>query len=209
MVKIGSKKNNYWELFRRFLDQTPPHPKACTQIFSQWKVSWRYTILISFIFLAFVVLKLYIFKASRISKKGDFGLLLGSFSCITTPNHVRFAQNFQQWCSAKQSIISVTVFYLLLKIRRNRPKNPVLGLFFRGFWTTTSDPLGATPTFFVKWKALWRHTTLASFMLITFVVLKLKIFKKFCGNGAAMNWAIFFFGGGGVWALTPPNMVRS
>ena len=44
-----------------------------------------------------------------------------------------------------------------------------------------------------------------SFIFIAFVVLKLKILKKFRGDGASMNWAIF----GGFWAITLPNMLRS
>ena len=46
--------------------------------------------------IVFVVVKLYIFKAFRSSRKLDFWLLLGGFSRITPPNEVGFVQNFHQ-----------------------------------------------------------------------------------------------------------------
>ena len=146
--------------------------------FVKWKVSWRYTILVSFIFIAFAVLKLYIFNVSCNSKKGHFGLILGAFSCITSPNQVRFAQNFHQRCRVKQSITYVTVFDRFLKLFRNGPKKPILGFFFRGFPSTPPEPLCATPKFFVKCKVSWRYTIVPSFIFITFLVLKLYIFKS-------------------------------
>ena len=52
------------------------------------KVSWRYTIMPSFIFIASMVLKLYNLKVSGTRKKGDLWLLLGGFWYLTTPNQV-------------------------------------------------------------------------------------------------------------------------
>ena len=41
------------------------------------------------------------------------------------------------------------------------------------------------------------------FILMAFMVLKLQILKKFRGDGASMDWAIF----GVFCGLTPPNMI--
>ena len=165
----------------------------------------RHRIVPSFIFIAFGVLKLYMSKVSCTTKKGHFGLLLDGFCYITTPNQVGFLQNFDQWCSAMQSITCVMVFDIVFKIRKMEPKNPFLGGFFDCFPATPPETLSATPKSFVEWRVSWRYTILPSFISIAFVVLKLKIFKKFRGDGASMNWAIL----GGFWTLTPPNMVRS
>ena len=103
-----------------------------------------------FIFIAFVVLKLYILKVSGTRKKGDLWLLLGGFWYITTPNQVQFAGNFHQRCSAWQSITYVTVFDIFLKIPRNGAKKPIFWAFFKGFLATPYHALRVTPKSFVK-----------------------------------------------------------
>ena len=97
--KNGAKKPIFSHFLRGFPSTTSEPLCATPKSFVKWKDSWRYTILASFIFLAFVVLKLYISKVSRTSKKGHFGLLLGGFWDITRPNHVGFVPNFYQRCS--------------------------------------------------------------------------------------------------------------
>ena len=169
-----SPKTNFLGFFRKVLGHALPRPECgAKNVFAKWKFSSKYTIVPSFVFIEFVVVKLYIFKVSHTSKKGDFGLLLGGFSCITTPNQVRFPQNLHRWSSARQSITYGTGFDLLLKIRVTGPKKPIFGVFFRGFWATPSDSLSTTPKYFVKWKVSWRYTTVPNFIFIAFVVLKL------------------------------------
>ena len=76
---------------------------------------------------------LYISKVSRTCKKGHFGLLLGGFWYITTPNQVQIVPNFHQQCNAIQSIKYVMVFNIILKIRKIDPKNPFFGIFSKVF----------------------------------------------------------------------------
>ena len=73
MVKIGPK--NWFTLFYTlsFMPQSS----------AKLKLLWRYIIVVSFISIAFVVAKLWIFKCFRSSKKYHCRLLLGSLSQIT------------------------------------------------------------------------------------------------------------------------------
>ena len=97
----SAKKLIFWVIFRDFLF-TPSYALWVTpQFLVISKVSLRYIIIISFISIAFVVVKLCVFKCFQSSRKYNFWLLLGGFSSITPPNDVVFVQKFHQGCSAR------------------------------------------------------------------------------------------------------------
>ena len=145
LPRNGPKKPILGVFFRGF-PNTPPEPFSATpKSFVKRKVSWRYTIVPSFIFIAFAVLKLYIFKICCTSKKGHFGLLLGGFWDITRPNRVGFVPNFHQRCSAMQSITYMTVFDIILEIPKMEPKNPFLGIFSKVFRPRPPNPFVPCP----------------------------------------------------------------
>ena len=150
IFKNSPKKFVLWLVFRIF-STTPFYPlRGTPQFLAKWKVSWRYIILAyialeSFISIAFVVAKLWIFKFFRRTRKVDFRLLLGDFLSITRSNAVEFFWDLDQWCSARQSIICNTVFYIVLKVTRKEDKKLIFWLFFRGFLATLSYNLWVTP----------------------------------------------------------------
>ena len=133
--------------FQKFLDHALLLPKCDAPIFGQWKDSWRYIIVVSLIQIAFVVAKLLICKCFRGTRKVDFRLLLGGFLGITLPNAVGLSWNLDQWCSAKQSIICNSFFYLVLKIPRKEAKKPFFWLFSEVFPPRPSMPYGPRPNF--------------------------------------------------------------
>ena len=76
---------SFLAFFDSFLD-TPSYALWVTPLFfSKWKVSWRYVSMVSFISIAFVVAKLWMFKCFPSSKKCHFWVLLGGFLAITPP----------------------------------------------------------------------------------------------------------------------------
>ena len=103
--------------------------------------------MLTFIFIAFVVLKLFIFKVSCTTKKRNLWLLLGGFWAITTSNQVRLTQNFHQWCSRTQSMTYITGFHLLMKTPSNWAKNPFFGPFRRFLGYTLPRPKAGTKIF--------------------------------------------------------------
>ena len=144
-LKNSPKKLILWLVFRIF-STTPFYAlRAMPQFLAKWKVSWRYIILESFISIAFVVGKLWIFKCFRRTRKMDFGLFLGGFLGIIPPKAVGFFWNLHQWCSARQSIIFNTVLYIVLKITRKEAKKLIFWLFFKGFLATSFYALPVTP----------------------------------------------------------------
>ena len=58
------------------------------------------------------------------------------------------------------------------------------------------------PQDFTKWKWHVSSVSVASFISIAFVVVKLKISKVFCIDSTSNEMALF-------WALAPPNIVQS
>ena len=118
------------------------------QFMVEWKVSERYISVVSFIIVAFLVLKLYILKGFRSSRKLDFWLLLSGFSRITPPNEVGFVQKFHQWCIARKRITYITVFHKMLKIPKNSAQNLNFWLiFWKLFDYTLLRPFIYTPMF--------------------------------------------------------------
>ena len=72
------------------------------------------------------------------------------------------------------------------------------------FFFMSSFALWVTSYNFDKWKTLLRYISMASFINIVFVVVKLRIFKAFDIQSASMKWPLF----GSFCALTPPDIVR-
>ena len=151
--------------------------------FVKWIVSWTYTIVSSFIFTVFVVPKSYIFKVSCTRKKGNFGLLLGGFSCIKTPN-----QNFKTTKTTKISPemqskakhhICYGFLYILENSRQWTQKSYFWGLIW-WFLSHTLQPHWCHTQIFCQMKGLMMIHNRANFHLY-----------KICGS-----WAIFgVFGG--------------
>ena len=63
----------------------------------------------------------------------------------------------------------------------------------------SSYTLWVTPQHFGKWNTLLRYISVVSFISIAFVFGKLKIFKAFRNDSAAIKWSLL----GGFWALLP------
>ena len=93
--KLG-KKTDFLTQFCRFLVSPSYALSFRPQSSAKLKVLWRYIIVVSFISIAFVVAKLWVFKGFRSSKNYHCRLLLGVFLAITPPNAVRFFWNFEQ-----------------------------------------------------------------------------------------------------------------
>ena len=92
--------------------------------------------------------------------------------------------------------------FLLKYYDWNWTKKLIFWLILRGFLYISSDTLWVTPQDFAKLKTLLRYIFVVSFISITYVVLKLKIFKVFWINSASMQW--FFLG---VFGLLLPLML--
>ena len=56
-VKIG-QKTDFLAFFQRFLDMPSYALQVTPQFLAKWKVSWRYIVVVSFISIAFAVVKL-------------------------------------------------------------------------------------------------------------------------------------------------------
>ena len=85
-----AKKLIFWLISRGF-SFTPSYALLFTpQSPAKLKVLWRCITVVSFITVAFVVAKFYIFKCFGSSRKLDVRLLLGGFLARTVPNSVRF-----------------------------------------------------------------------------------------------------------------------
>ena len=78
--------------------------------------------------------------------------------------------------------------FLLKYYDWNWTKKLIFWLILRGFLYISSDTLWVTPQDFAKLKTLLRYIFVVSFISITYVVLKLKIFKVFWINSASMQW---------------------
>ena len=191
-----------WLVFRSFATTPSCALWVMPQFLSKWKVSWRYIILVSLISMVLVIAKLWIFKCYCRNRKVDFRVLLGGFWGVTPPNTVRFFWNLDQSCSAKQSIICNSVFYIVLKIPGNGTEKQFFGFFSEVFLTIPSYALWFMPQFSGKWKVSWWYIMVINFIRIAFVVPKLWILKCFCGNAAALKWVFL----GGFLALSPPNL---
>ena len=161
--------------------------------------------MVSFISLAFVIVKLYIFKGFRSSKKLDFWLLLGGFSRITPPMKSDLYKIFTSdglQGNRSNLLWFFTKCYKFLKIQA---KTWISGSFLEVFGLHPPTPFELRHNFYAKWEVSWRCTIVVSFIFVAFVVMKLKNLKCFRGDRASMKWPIFER----FWALTPPNMVRS
>ena len=78
----------------------------------------------------------------------------------------------------------------------------IFWLFFSGFCFTLSYTLWVIPQSSANLNFLWRYIIVVSFISVAFVVIKLYMFKFFCGGAALMKWPFLR----GFWALTPANM---
>ena len=73
----------------------------------------------------------------------------------------------------------------------------ILGVILKVFLLMSQD--------LATWKSLLSYIFVASFIIIAYVVVKLKNFKVFHINPASTKWPLF----DGFWALTSPNIVQS
>ena len=162
---------------------------------------------VSFISIAFVVVKVCIFKSFLRSRKYKFGLLLDGFSVITPQNEVQL----QMYKYSTNDLLQGNRLHILRFLMQSwnlqkLSQKLIFWLIFGSFSITPSYTLSELhPKFYAKWKVSWRRTIVVSFIFRAFVVGKLWNLKCFRGYGASMKWPIF----GGFWVLTPPNMVRS
>ena len=91
-----------------------------------------------------------------------------------------------------------------LKFLKIQPKTWFSGSFLEAFRLHSLTPFELRPNVYAKSKVSWKCTIVISFIVIAFVVGKLKNLKCFRGNVASRKWPIVER----FWALTPPNMVR-
>ena len=128
------------------------------------KVLWRYMILVSFISIAFVVAKLWVFKCFRSSKTYHCSQILLKFGTVMRCNithHIYYGF----WYSSENS-------------KKLSQKTDFLALFQRFFVYALLRPLSYAPIFF-QMKCLIRYIIVVSFISMAFVVIKLLIFKCF------------------------------
>ena len=153
------------------------------------KVLWRYIILVSFISIAFVVAKLWVFKCFRSSKTYHCSQILLKFGTVMRCNithHIYYGF----WYSSENS-------------KKLSQKTDFLALFQRFLIYALLHPKSYAPVF-SKWKVSWRYIIMVSFIGVAFVIAKLSIFKCFHGSATSMKWHFLR----GFWALTPPNIAR-
>ena len=141
--------------------------------------------MVSFIIVAFVVVKIYIMKDFRSSRNLDFWLLLSGFSRITPQNEVGFVQNFHQWCIVKKRITCVTVFYKMLKIPKNSAQNLNFWVIFGSFSITPSYALLFTPQFLYEIKGLMEIYNRGKFHLYSISGCEVKKIEMF-----SWRWSI-------------------
>ena len=105
---------------------------------------------------------------------------LGTFGSFFHHNSRKYSQILLKFGTVMQTNILHHIYYgfdIVLKNRRNWPKNLILWLEFRSFWTTPSFAVWVSPQFLSKRKVSWRYTILVSFIFIACVVVELYIFK--------------------------------
>ena len=78
-------KNWFLGSFSEVFDYALLRPMSYASFFAKWKVSWRYIIVVSPISIAFVVVKLWIFKCLRNSKNLPLQAASGLFSGHNSP----------------------------------------------------------------------------------------------------------------------------
>ena len=89
---------------------------------------------------------------------------------------------------------------MVLKNGRTWAKNLIFWLVLESFLSTPSYHLWVTNQVFGKNWGLVKKKIVVSFISITFVAVKLRIFKVCWTNSASMKWSFL----GRVWALNPP-----
>ena len=161
-LKIGPKNSFFLLAFRGF-SITPSYALRVTpQFLAKWKVWWRYITLVSFISIAFVVAKLWIFKCA--------------------PRLRIHCHSLLKWYKCHPSFVYISLvipeFFHISKVFL-AAESTISGwfgcfwLFFKGFSTTPSYAKCVTPQFFAKSKVWWRYTIVVSIIRMTFVVRKL------------------------------------
>ena len=125
-------------------------------------------------------------------------VILAAFGWIFSQNSPKAAYIFDQWWQARWCIRYATVFSSIKKWSYLGQKL-IFWLILRVFLFTLSYTLGDTPHNFVKWKTLFRCTTVVSFTSIVYVVVKFEVLEVFCVDSVSMKWPIL----GIFWALTP------
>ena len=157
--------------------------------------------MVSFIIVPFVVVKLYILKGFRSSRKLDFWLLLSGFSWITPSNEVGFVQNFHQWCTARKCITYITVFHKMLKIPKNSAQNLNLWLIFGSFSITPSYALSFTPQFLYQIKGLMEMYNRGKFHLYSISGCEVKKSEMFSWQWSIHEMVHF-------WAFSGPKFPK-
>ena len=94
--KNSAEKLNFWLIFGSFLIPPSYALLVTPQFFAKLKVLWRCTILVSFIFIAFLVVKLWNLKCFHGNAASMKWPILGGFWTLTPPNMVRSCWNFYQ-----------------------------------------------------------------------------------------------------------------
>ena len=88
-----AKKHYFLAFFRVFLATHSHALQVMPYFFFKWKVSWRYTTIVSFIFIAFVVVNSQIFKYFRGDAASMNWAILEFFWTLTPPNMVQSCWN--------------------------------------------------------------------------------------------------------------------
>ena len=145
------------------------------------------------------------FQSLSYQQKGAFWAAFGWFLVDYKPKSSRICTKFSPVMQYKVKYHICHGFLFSFENWKNGAKKPIFWHFFKGFPATPPEPLCATPKSFAKRKVSLTYIIVPSFIFIAFVVLKLKIFKMFRGDGPSMNWSILGF----FLTLTPPNMIRS
>ena len=150
MLKIlrnGAKKHILGGFFRGF-SATPSHALCVTpKFFAKWKVSWRQVSVVSFMSMAFVIAKLWMFKCFRSRKNYICRLLLGGFSYIAALNQFQFVQNFTS--DAVQGNVSQMLKFLIQfwKFQEINPKTHFWARFQKFFSHALLQPTCDAPIF--------------------------------------------------------------
>ena len=138
---------NFVAFFGGFLDTSSYALWVTPQFLAKWKVSGRYISVVSFMNIAFVVVKLWMFKHFSTSKKIPF---LGAFSWFFGHNSLKFGQIFLKFGTAIKVNIMHHIYYGFWHSPENSKKltqKPHFVVGFQKFLDHTLSPYGWRPNF--------------------------------------------------------------
>ena len=111
-LKLG-QKIDFLAHFERVFVYAPWHPMSYAQDFAKWKTVLRNIFVVSFISIAYVVVKLKIFKVFCIDSASMKWPLFGFFWVLTSSNIVRSCWNFDQSLSPIRKTVLQKSFKIL------------------------------------------------------------------------------------------------